>query len=478
MDFVNNLFNGLGYVEGITIINVEGEILFSAKFNNKLYSKVQNYEVIGEKFLDVYENLDETTSSLYTAMRTGVPVYADNQTLISHGLDPIKIVSLSIPIKSGRRIVGAIDISVSVTDDEGVDPLEAADENMEILDEMLSEFNKVYKLDTGRDTARYRIEDIHTCDRTMLNLRKSLGKLAKTDLPVLICGETGTGKELVAQAIHNASSRADKPFIAQNCASIPANLLESLLFGTSKGAFTGALDNVGLLELADGGTLFLDEINSMPIEMQSKLLRVIQTGTFRRLGDKVEKKVNVRYLSSSNEELDALQNEGKLRKDLFYRLAVLTVNIPPLRERKKDIPLLANLFINRYSNMLGKNIHKVSVDLYDKLMKFPWYGNVRELENVIAFGVSMADMEEEVLSSRHVEERLKSFDIKNEEPEEKIEEAYTLSDGSFADRMNNYEKIIISRALEKAGGNITKAAAALDIPRQTLSRKIRDLGLR
>lgn len=290
MDFVNNLFNGLGYVEGITIINVEGEILFSAKFNNKLYSKEKNYEVIGEKFLDVYENLDEESSSLYTAMRTGVPVYADNQTLISHGRDPIKIVSLSIPIKSGRRIVGAIDISVSGADEGGVDISGISDEHMEILDDMLSEFNKVYKLDTGRDTARYRIEDIHTCDREMLNLRKSLDKLARTDLPVMICGETGTGKELVAQAIHNASNRADHPFIAQNCASIPANLLESLLFGTSKGAFTGALDNVGLLELADGGTLFLDEINSMPLEMQSKLLRVVQTGTFRRLGTRSRKR--------------------------------------------------------------------------------------------------------------------------------------------------------------------------------------------
>ncbi len=477
MDFVNNLFNGLGYVEGITIINVEGEILFSAKFNNKLYSEVKNYEVIGEKFLDVYENLDESSSSLYTAMRTGVPVYADNQTLVSHGRDPIKIVSLSIPIKSGRRIVGAIDISVSGADGE-IDPSAAVDDNMEILDEMLSEFNKVYKLDTGRDTARYKIEDIHTCDREMLALRKSLDKLAKTDLPVLICGETGTGKELVAQAIHNASSRADKPFIAQNCASIPANLLESLLFGTSKGAFTGALDNVGLLELADGGTLFLDEINSMPLEMQSKLLRVIQTGTFRRLGDKVEKKVNVRYLSSSNEDLKVLQNEGKLRKDLFYRLAVLTVNIPPLRERKKDIPLLANLFINRYSNMLGKNIHKVSMDLYDKLMKCPWYGNVRELENVIAFGVSMADMDEEVLSSRHVEERLKYFGENNEEAGIDMGTEDVSFGGSFSDRVDNFERMIISRALEKAGGSITKAALALDIPRQTLSRKIKELGIR
>lgn len=486
MDFVNNLFNGMGYVEGITIINIEGEILFSAKFNNKFDNDNdnENYEIVGENFLDIYENLNEESSSLYTAMRTGVPVYTDSQIIKSRGKNPIKIASLSIPIKSGRRIVGAIDISVSEDDSNMGEKLDE-EENMEILDSMLSEFNKIYKLDTGRDSAVYKIEDIHTCDKEMLRLRRSIDKLARTDLPVLIYGETGTGKELVAQAFHNASLRASKPFIAQNCGSIPANLMESILFGTSKGAFTGALDNVGLLELADGGTLLLDEINSLPMDMQAKLLRVIQNGTFRRLGDRNEKKVDVRIIATTNEKPEDLVKEGKIRQDLLYRLAVLTFDIPPLRDRKKDIPMLTNLFVNRYSNMLGKNIHKVSYKVYDEFVKYPWYGNVRELENVIAFGISMADPDEEVLELSHVEPRL----IRRE-PDSAVQEGSGLSaggseqmaagieGGSYTDLVEEFERKIIAEALESCGGNITKASAKLNIPRQTLSRKIKDLGIK
>lgn len=479
MDFVNNLFKGLGYVEGITIINIEGEILFSAKFNNKFESEDEQYEIIGERFLDVYENLDEDSSSLYTAMRTGTPVYAESQTIKSRGKNPIKISSLSIPIKSGRRIVGALDISVSEPDEKNLEKGPHPD-NMEILDDMLSEYNKVHKLDAGKDRARYRTEDIHTLDREMQKIKKNIDKFAKTDLPIMIYGETGTGKELVAQALHNASPRCDKPFIAQNCGSIPANLMESILFGTSKGAFTGALDNTGLLELANGGTLLLDEINSLPMEMQAKLLRVVQTGTFRRLGDKDEKKVDVRLLTTTNEEPDKLVKDGRIRQDLLYRLAVLTIEIPPLRDRKKDIPMLTNLFVNRYSSMLGKNIHKVSYQLYDELMNLPWYGNVRELENVIAFGVSMAEPDEEILDIEHIEARLKKIEKIRNADDDSLASGITLltGEGSLNQRVSDFEKAIIKEALSETEGNITKASELLSIPRQTLSRRIKDLGIK
>lgn len=200
MDFVNKLFNGKGYIEGITIINVEGEILFSAKFNNKLDSREENYEVVGKKFLDIYENLDENTSSVYVAMRKGVPVYIENQPLKSAGLEPIEITSLSIPIKSGRTVVGAIDLSVSSGE-------QRQEDGAEIMDEVLYSYNKVNSLEHGADKAIYKTDDIQTCDGKMLEMKDNIGKLAKTDLPVLIYGETGTGKELVAHSIHNASRR-------------------------------------------------------------------------------------------------------------------------------------------------------------------------------------------------------------------------------------------------------------------------------
>lgn len=459
MDFVNKLFNGKGYIEGITIINVEGEILFSAKFNNKLDASEGNYEVVGKKFLDIYENLDENSSTAYIAMQKGMPIYMENQMIKSANRDPIEITSLSIPIKSGRTVVGAIDLSVSDNEQQDHD-------GVEIIDEVLYAYNNVDSLSHVSDEATYRVEDIQTCDSKMLEFRDNIVKLAKTDMPVLIYGETGTGKELVAHSLHNASKREGKPFVVQNCASIPANLMESILFGTSKGAFTGAVDNMGLLELANGGTLFLDEINSMPLELQPKILRVIQEGTFRRVGDKEVKKVDVRIISSTNEEPSKIVAEGRLRMDLYYRLAVMILEIPPLRKRKKDIPLLTNYFISKYNNLFGKQIHRVSSKLYEELGECQWKGNVRELENTIAYGVGMAEDDAETLELRHIEDRLHILDKK--------EEDFELEERPLTELVSDYERNIIKAVLQKTDSNITRAAAMLGVPRQTLSRKVKE----
>ncbi|SCK02538.1 Luminescence regulatory protein luxO [uncultured Eubacterium sp.] len=463
MDFINKLFNGKGYIEGITIINVEGEILFSAKFNNKLDTKDENYEVVGKKFLDIYENLDESSSTAYIAMQRGMPVYMENQIIKSADREPIEITSLSIPIKSGRTVVGAIDLSVSGNEQQALD-------GVEIMDEVLFAYNNVESLGHISDEARYRIEDIQTCDSKMLELRDNIVKLAKTDMPVLIYGETGTGKELVAHSLHNAGKREGKPFVVQNCASIPANLMESILFGTSKGAFTGAVDNMGLLELANGGTLFLDEINSMPLELQPKILRVIQDGTFRRVGEKQIKKVDVRIISSTNEKPAKIVAEGRFRMDLYYRLAVMVLEIPPLRERKKDIPLLTNYFISKYNNLFGKNIHKVSKKLYEELGQYQWNGNVRELENTVAYGVGMAEDHADILELRHIESRLHMLDKKTADFED--------GDMPLTDLVADYERNIIKNVLQKTEGNITRAAAVLGVPRQTLSRKVKEYQIR
>lgn len=221
------------------------------------------------------------------------------------------------------------------------------------------------------------------------------------------------------------------------------------------------------------------------MEMQAKLLRFIQNGTFRRLGDRNEKKVDVRIIATTNEKPDKLLKEGRLRQDLLYRLAVLTFDIPPLRDRKKDIPMLTNLFVNRYNNMLGKKIHKISYSVYDEFLKYPWYGNVRELENVIAFGISMADEDEEVLELSHVESRLSAREPlakaggPNKESSVLTEQRTVETEGgSLTGLVEKFESEIITNALESCDGNITKAAAKLDIPRQTLSRKIKDLGIK
>lgn len=463
MKLMGDLFNKRGYIDGITIIDLKGEILFTAKFNNKLnQDSCENYEVVGKNFFDVYENLNKDNSTIYKAMELGIPLYIDNQTLKSAGRREIKISSLSIPIKSGKKIVGAIDLSISEED-----PVND-DEYIKINSETF-ENNNVDKLSNDGNCAKFVADNIITNNKKMLELKDYIKIAAGCDLPVLIYGETGTGKELFAHAIHNESKRKHKPFIAQNCAAIPENLLESILFGTSKGAFTGAVDNIGLLELADGGTIFLDEINSMPLHLQSKMLRVLQDGSFRSIGSKELKTVDVKIITSINEEPLKAIAEGKLRKDIYYRLNVLNISIPPLRERKDDILPLVNFYISRYNKIFRKNVKYVSTDLCEKLKKYDWPGNVRELENVIAYGISVVDNTKIKLEFSDIQKRYDELIKMNSNDEVNIV--------SLRDMIENYEMSLIKKVLIQTEDNVTKASKILNIPRQTLQRKAKQYNL-
>ena len=330
MEFLRQLFHGKGYIDGITIINLDGEILFSAKLNSKFSNRKEReaYQaLVGQNFFDVFENLNAKNSSMIRAMEVGLPVYVENQLLQTKGQEGIHISSLSIPIKSGRAVVGAIDLSMEEMTDGEEEP-----ESVELTSEQIpvGGAGKLKK----HSGASFTMEDIIAVDEKMKNARDYIPVVAACDLPVMIYGETGTGKEVFAQSIHNASERRDKPFIAQNCAALPDTLLESILFGTSKGAFTGAMENKGLFELADGGTLFLDEINSMPLFLQSKLLRVLQDGSFRSLGGSETKRTNVKIIAATNvEPLEAIE-KGQLRRDIYYRLSMMSIRIPPLLQYK------------------------------------------------------------------------------------------------------------------------------------------------
>jgi len=469
MELMKNLFNNKGYIDGITIIDLKGEILFTAKFNNKLNEGAdENYEVVGKKFLDVYENLDEKSSTTYQSMIHGVPFYVENQSLKATGTMPIKITSLSIPIKSDSKIVGAIDLSVREYDELKKDEVEIDTELYEKsrrakIDASTFERNHMDKLESKENQASYVTDNIITNNKRMNELKDYIKVAAGCSLPTLICGETGTGKELFAQAIHNESSRKNKPFISQNCAAIPDNLLESILFGTSKGAFTGAVDNAGLLELAEGGTIFLDEINSMPAHLQSKLLRVLQDGTFRSIGSKEIKTVDVKVIAASNEDPLKAIDLGTMRKDIYYRLSAISFNIPPLRERKDDIPILTSYIISKYNKVFGKNIKFVSNKLYEKLNQYDWPGNVRELENILIYGLSMVDGSSESLKFSDIEHKFNQLIDLNTESQLDIEPLESM--------VEKYEKSIIERVLQSTDYNVSKACKILNIPRQTLQRK-------
>lgn len=480
MKILKQLFNGKGYIDGITIINLEGEILFTAKLNGKLSNQENSQQLLGKKFLDIYENLDPSTSSVYKAMELGMPLYVENQALKARGQEEIQITSLSIPIKSRNRIVGAIDLSVQELLEEA-----CADSEITTLNSVDISITAAQKLNAGKDTASYTVDDIIAEDEQMKSAKGYIPIAASCPLPVMIYGETGTGKDVFAQAIHNASDRRNMPFIAQNCAAMPDTLLESILFGTAKGAFTGATENKGLFELANGGTLFLDEINSMPLNLQSKLLRVLQDGSFRSLGSRTPKKVDVKIIAATNVEPIQAVQQGQLRKDIYYRLSMMSIYIPPLRERKMDISRFVNLYINKHNDTFRKNIQYVSREVLDKFEAYDWPGNVRELEQIIVYGMSRVEEDRNWLEFDDLADkftRMTDTDralSQERRPAPRPEEA-VLPDGqggSLREQLNRYERDMICQALNTSGGNLSKAAEILDIPRQTLQRKVKHYGI-
>uniref|UniRef100_A0A7C4TW54 Sigma-54-dependent Fis family transcriptional regulator n=1 Tax=Caldisericum exile TaxID=693075 RepID=A0A7C4TW54_9BACT len=248
-------------------------------------------------------------------------------------------------------------------------------------------------------------------------LLEKIKKIANTSTNVLLLGETGTGKELFARAIHEASYRKKKPFVAINCASLPENLLESELFGFAKGAFTGATsDKKGLLEIADGGTVFLDEIGDLPINLQAKLLRVIEDKEIRPLGSIISKKVDLRFISATNKDLLEEVKKGKFREDLYFRLNVITLYIPPLRERGRDIEILAYHFMRKFAIKMGKDIKKIDSHTIQILLKYPWPGNIRELQNVIEQAVVFA--ESDTIKPEDLPENIRNLEITCEKKKE------------------------------------------------------------
>ena len=295
-------------------------------------------------------------------------------------------------------------------------------------------------------------------------------KVARYSSPVLITGESGTGKELIARLIHDESDRAGKAFVAVNCGAIPENLLESELFGYVRGAFTGAdKDKVGLFEAANGGTLFLDEIGEMPASLQVKLLRVLQESEVRRLGESRNRPVDVRILSATNRNLEDEIKEGGFRKDLFFRIAVVPIHLPPLRQRPEEIPLLAKHFVDEYNRSLGLEIEGIDPDAMKVLLEYSFTGNVRELENVIERAMVLADGPKVTVGDlpHHVQSPVRAL----EDVELGDDELSVKKHGAVLERR------LIQKALERTGGNRTRAAELLELSSRALLYKIRDYEL-
>jgi two-component system, NtrC family, response regulator AtoC len=299
-------------------------------------------------------------------------------------------------------------------------------------------------------------------------------RVADSPTTVLVTGESGTGKELVARALHEQSSRRDRPFIKVNCAAIPRELIESEFFGHERGAFTGAVaSKPGRFELASGGTLFLDEIGSIPLETQVKLLRALQEGEFERVGGVRTLKVDVRLVAATNTDLKKQTEEGSFREDLFYRLNVVAVRLPALRERVGDIPLLVDHFVQKYNQRLGKALTGLNAEALNLLSAYHWPGNVRELENVLERAILFADGDR--VFAEHLPADIKENRVVAVTPS--LQEDVGLKEQVRA-AINQLERQLIYRALEQMNGNVTHTARVLKLSRKGLQLKMKELGLR
>lgn len=448
------MYSELDYIDGITIINKEGTILFTVKFNPDIDKKMEE-SIVGKKLLDVFYNINKSNSSLYECMEKERLVERKGQLVKNLYVEDTTTDNISFPIRHGGLIVGAIELSkiIAVKDSQARrDNERAVSDGSSAMDMKPKCLNLGYR-------ASYYLEDIICKDKRMVELVQLAGYIAKASSPIFITGETGTGKELFAQGIHNASNRKDKPFIAQNCSAIPENLMESIFFGTSRGSYTGALDKKGLFEACDGGTLFLDELHCMPTQLQAKLLRVIESRAVRRIGENEERKFDVRIIAATNINSNLILPQGHIRHDLYYRLSVVKIDIPPLRERVEDIKVLADSFIKKYNKIFEKNITSLSPEMTEFMLTYDWPGNVRELENFIESAMLYVSKDKKVLESKEVSKLYNNDNVFSKtKPLKAI--------------LEDMELKFIKEALLISRGNVKNAAKYLGIPRQTLQQKM------
>ncbi|MDO4542824.1 MAG: sigma 54-interacting transcriptional regulator, partial [Bacillota bacterium] len=391
------------------------------------------------------------------------------------------------------KIINAITSAYPIKQDGKTRGVYSFAENIQDLKTRLVEIGAFHKKKTYRlrkkilkNGTSYIFDDIIGDSEAILSTITIARRFAAKKLPVMIYGETGTGKELFAQSIHNASSFVSGPFVAINCAAIPDNLLESMLFGTVKGAFTGSLDSPGLFEKAENGSVFLDEINSMPINLQAKLLRALQEKEIRRIGDSKTRKINCRIISAINQHPNEAVTDGNLREDLFYRLSTGMLLIPPLRERGNDYEALANYIIGKCNEDMDTVVDAMSPAMKELLKSYYWPGNVRELTNIIESAMNMTSEGERILDISHLPTYLKNhfkeeiaamphteqvFNLVNKE---RFTNYPTMSfNGSFNDMLRDYEKNLLELALASTQGNITKCGEKLQLSRQNLTAKLK-----
>lgn len=457
----------------LTLLNREtGEINIEAAYGLSVSEKERGRYKLGE---GVTGRVVETGRPAVVPRISEEPMFL-NRTGARRKLRKKDISFVCVPIKIGKDVIGAISadrlFSEAVSFEEDVRLLSiiasmiaqavrlrqaVAEERQRLLED------NVRLQEELKD--RFRPSNIIGNAKAMRAVYDLIGQVCESDAIVLLRGESGTGKELAAQAIHYNSLRAAKPFVKVNLAALPETVIESELFGHEKGAFTGAHQRrQGRFELANNGTIFLDEIGDLSPATQIKLLRVLQEREFERVGGTETIKVNVRIIAATNRNLEQLMERNKFRRDLYYRLNVFPVYLPPLRERKTDIPLLADHFVEKYSRQNNKSVKRISTGAIDMLMSYHWPGNVRELENCMERAVLLAS--DEVVHGHHLPPTLQT-----------AEASGTVEPGSLKEKLDNVERSIIQDALKSARGNMTKAARQLGITERIMGLRVKKHGI-
>ncbi|MCU5664624.1 sigma 54-interacting transcriptional regulator [Bacillus cereus] len=438
---------------GIHIINEESKTIV---YNRKMMEieSMDRLDVLYKSPLEVFAFEENKNSTLIEALKFGKTKKNIKQTYFNNKGQEITTINDTFPIIENGKIKGAIEISKEI-----------------------SNLKQTIRMGPSRkQSTKFTFDHIIGDSEAIQSIITEGKRVIRTSSSILLVGETGTGKELFAQSIHNESQRSTKPFISQNCAAIPDTLMESLLFGTNRGAFTGAIDKAGLFEEANGGTFLLDEINSLSPALQAKLLRAIQEKTIRRIGGTHEKEIDVRIIATINEDPFEAIAHNRLREDLYYRLSVVTLCLPPLRERKEDILALVQHFIEKYNTQFGLNVTDVDVNVREFFYAYDWPGNVRELEHIIEGSMNLIE-DETIITAFHMPTRFRER-IKTEfNMQHALTNHNTDAPKTLKHTIEKMEKNYINQILKENHGNISQAAKFLGLSRQNLQYRIKKLHL-
>lgn len=438
---------------GVYIVDDDGTGLFYNQVMADM-EQINVEDVLGKEFHKAFPGVKLNESTLYQALKKNVSTKKKQQTYTNLYGKEISTINSTVPVIQEGRTIAAVEVAQDIT-------------HIRTMSDTILKLQEkdINRTEAKPDIKRYTFDDLIGENDRFVEVIQRAKRAADNDASVFIYGETGTGKELLAQSIHYGGKRKLKPFMAQNCAALPESLLEGILFGTSKGGFTGAVDRAGLFEQTNGGTLLLDEISAMPYDLQSKLLRVLQEEYIRRVGGTSDIPIDVRIIATVNESPEKLMETGKLRKDLYYRLNVVGLAIPPLRERKDDIPLLAEKLLEKQNQRFGKEVWMVSRHALDRLSEYDYPGNVRELENIIMQSVSMADTDH-VLSEKLLQMPMQVKAIGADADK-------WSRQGPLDKYLASLEEEIIREVMITEGGNVSRTAEILSIKRQTLQHKLK-----